>query len=46
MVLPFFFDEANDRRALAVVVKVGNSQVDLYDREREIDSKINVIKEL
>ena len=41
VVLPFFFDEENDRRALIVVIRVATCTVDLYDRERESDSKCN-----
>lgn len=40
VVLPFFIDEMDDKRALAVVIKVSSSTVDLYDRERETDSKL------
>jgi hypothetical protein len=39
VVLPFFSDTENDRRALIVVIRVHTSTVDLYDRERETDSK-------
>ena len=39
VILPFFIDEEDDQRALIVSVKVANFQVDLYDRERETDSK-------
>ena len=38
--MPFFIDEEEDQRALLVGIKVANFQVDLYDRERETDSKI------
>lgn len=38
--LPFFINEVNDQRCLIVTIKVANSQVDLYDRERETDSNI------
>jgi hypothetical protein len=41
VVLPFFSDTEDDRRALVVVIRVATSTVDLYDREREHDSKIN-----
>jgi len=37
--LPFFSDTKEDRRALIVVIRVPTSTVDLYDRERENDSK-------
>ena len=40
VVLPFFIDEENDQRCLVVSVKIANTQVDLYDRERDTDSKI------
>jgi hypothetical protein len=39
-ILPFFIDEINDQRTLIVSVRPEGNQVDLYDREREIDSKI------
>jgi len=38
-VLPFFSDTEDDKRALIVVIGVATSTVDLYDREREYDSK-------
>jgi hypothetical protein len=38
-VMPFFIDEEDDKRCLIVLVKVANNQVDLFDREREEDSK-------
>ena len=40
VVLPFFSDTEDDRRALVVVIRVATSTVDLYDREREHDSKL------
>jgi len=40
VILPFFVDEADDQRALIVVIRVATSSVDLYDRERQIDSKL------
>jgi hypothetical protein len=39
VVLPFFSDTEDDKRALVVVIGVATSTVDLYDREREHDSK-------
>jgi len=42
VVLPFFSDTEDDKRALMVVIRVATSTVDLYDREREYDSKINI----
>jgi len=43
VVLPFFSDTEDDRRALVVVIRVATSTVDLYDREREHDSKLTYI---
>ena len=42
VLMPFFFDEEGDRRALVVSIKVADFRVDLYDREREHDSKQKV----
>ena len=39
VLVPFFSDTEDDKRALIVVIKVATSTVDLYDREREEDSK-------
>jgi len=39
-VVPFFFDNFEERRCLMVVVKVANCQVDLFDRDGEADSKL------
>jgi hypothetical protein len=39
VLVPFFNDTKEDRRALIVVVRVATCTVDLYDREREDDSK-------
>jgi hypothetical protein len=41
VILPFFIDEDSDQRCLIVSIKIANTQVDLYDRERETDSKTN-----
>ena len=43
MVLPFFSDTEEDKRALMVVIRVATSTVDLYDREREYDSKVVIL---
>lgn len=43
MVLPFFSDTEEDKRALMVVIRVATSTVDLYDREREYDSKLVIL---
>ena len=40
IMLPFFIDENDDRRALIVAIKVETCTVDLYDRERDNDSKL------
>jgi hypothetical protein len=37
--MPFFSDTTSDKRALIVVLRVSTSSVDLYDRDREEDSK-------
>jgi hypothetical protein len=39
VILPFFINEEDDQRCLLVSIKTMNAQVDLYDREREVDSK-------
>jgi hypothetical protein len=42
-VMPFFIDEEDDKRCLIVLVKVSNNQVDLFDRERDEDSKTIIV---
>jgi len=37
--VPFYINENYDKRSLMVVIKPSFNQVDLYDREREKDSK-------
>jgi hypothetical protein len=39
VIMPFFSDTTSDKRALIVVLRVSTSSVDLYDRDREEDSK-------
>lgn len=39
VLLPFFSDTKSDRRALIVAIRVATSTVDLFDRERDEDSK-------
>lgn len=39
VLLPFFSDSTSDRRALIVAIRVATSTVDLFDRERDEDSK-------
>lgn len=39
VIMPFFSDTTTDKRALIVVLRVSTSSVDLYDRDREEDSK-------
>lgn len=38
--VPFFIDEPNDKRALIVQINIPNNQVDLFDRERDTNSKV------
>ena len=40
--MPFFFNEEDDQRALIVLINVATTTVDLFDRERETDSKIHL----
>lgn len=37
--LPIFIDERDDKRCLIVSINPANHKVDLFDRERENDSK-------
>lgn len=39
IILPFFINDEEDKRSLIVAIKVETCTVDLYDREREEDSK-------
>jgi hypothetical protein len=39
IIMPFFFNEPHDKRALVVLINPETCTVDLYDRERETDSK-------
>lgn len=40
MIVPFFFNEEDDKRALIVSISPETCTVDLFDKERETDSKI------
>jgi hypothetical protein len=40
MIVPFFFNEEDEKRALIVSISPETCTVDLFDKERETDSKI------
>jgi hypothetical protein len=44
VLFPFFSNTKEDRRALIVAIRVATSTVDLFDREREADSKFLTVR--
>ena len=40
-IMPFFINNENDKRTLVVVIRVEDKLVDLFDRERDCDSKLS-----
>ena len=44
ILIPFFFNEEDDKRALIVAISPETCTVDLFDRERETDSKFYILR--